>query len=86
MYGEKINWFTRFMLRFQASPLDIVKAEYQLAELAALQADSRAEYAGLEVKMNELTADYHKKRMVRLGEFIDDQTKEKNVIELVEFA
>lgn len=70
MYGDKLSWFQRFMQRFQPTPEVMAMAELKDAELAALQSESMAEYAALRVSIHNLTAAYHKARMVRLSGYI----------------
>lgn len=70
MYGDKITWLQRFMLFFQPSPLQSVKAELKAAEHAALQSQSMAEYAALRVKIHDLTTEYHNDRVERLSMFV----------------
>jgi len=70
MYGDKITWLQRFMLFFQPSPIQTVKAELKAAEHAALQSQSMAEYAALRVKIHDLTTEYHNDRVERLSMFV----------------
>ena len=70
MYGEKMTRFQRFTQRFSLEPIDIVQAELKDAMLANLQAISESEYAALQVKMHDLTAEYHYNRAVRMQEYI----------------
>jgi hypothetical protein len=70
MYGESLNWFQRFMQRFQPTPIEMAEAELKDAELAALHMEGKAEYAVLRVKIYNLTAEYHKGRIQRLKEFL----------------
>lgn len=70
MYGEQMGWLSRFMQRFQATPIEIVQAELKDAELAALASQSKAEYAALRVQIHTLTAEYHSNRVQRLRAFI----------------
>ena len=72
MYGEQMTRWQRFMQRFQLSPVDVVEAELKDAQVAALQAISKSEYATLRANIYSLTAKYHHERSVRLLDFLTD--------------
>lgn len=81
MYGEHLNWFQRFLQRFQPTPIDVVKAELKDAELSAIMSESQAEFAALSVEIHKLTTVYHKNRAARLRDFVfthDNGTETKN--------
>ncbi len=83
MHGEQPSWFQRFMLRFEATPRQIVEAELKQAQLAEIQEHTMAEYALLRMRVHQLTADYHAKRIERLtGYLAGDRTSQIDCTEL----
>jgi hypothetical protein len=76
MYGQSLSWFQRFLQRFQATPIQMAKAELKDAELAHLQCISMAEYADLRMKTHKLTADYHAARAERLAEYLAENDRD----------
>lgn len=72
MYGEHLNWFQRFLQRFQPTPISVVKAELKDAELSAIMSESQAEFAALSVEIHKLTTIYHQNRANRLRMFVNN--------------